>query len=71
MTAKLVFSSKLSDDELRHHLERGDTLAFKGLALKWQAVERQVERLGFADAYFVSQTKGPHGETIHVAPARG
>jgi hypothetical protein len=40
--------------------------------LQWigRRLERQVERLGFANEYFVSLTKGPRGELTKVTPAR-
>ncbi len=54
---KCVYTRLLSDDELRPHLERGDSIVFTGLAHEWEEVEQQVERLGFGDAYAVSRTR--------------
>jgi len=54
---KCVYTRLLSDAELRPHLERGDFIAFKGLGREWGEIERQVERLGFGDAYAVSRTR--------------
>ena len=61
---KCVYTRLLRDEELRPHLERRDTLVFKGTANAWQEIERQVERLGFGDAYAVSRTRraGATGE---------
>jgi hypothetical protein len=61
---KCLYTRHLNDDELRPHLERRDTLVFKGTAITWQEIERQVERLGFEDEYAVSRTKrtGATGE---------
>ena len=61
---KCVYTRLLNDDELRPHLERGDTVVFKGTAKAWHEIERQVERLGFGDAYAVSRTRraGATGE---------
>ena len=56
---KHVYTRLLSDDELLAHLERGDSITFEGLALEWQQIERQVERLGFGDQYAVSRAKRP------------
>ena len=58
------WSGLLSDEELRPHLERGDTVIFKGTAKAWHEIERQVERIGFGDAYAVSRTRraGASGE---------
>jgi hypothetical protein len=67
VTPRQKFDDLLSDEELRVRLESGDTLVFLGKRLG--ALERQVERLGFADRYFVSMTKGPHGETTRLTPA--
>ena len=61
---KCVYTRLLGDEELRPHLERRDTVVFKGTANAWQEIERQVERLGFGDAYVVSRTSkaGATGE---------
>jgi hypothetical protein len=61
---KQVYTRLLSDDELRPHLERVDTILFKGTPKAWHVVERQVERLGFGDEYAVSRTSnaGASGE---------
>jgi hypothetical protein len=71
---KCVYTRPLSDEELRPHLERGDTVAFKGVGREWEEIERQVERLGFGDAYAVSRTRraGGAGEeaTVRVSPVR-
>jgi len=53
---KCVYTRLLTDDELRAHLERGESIGFKGPAPHWQAIEEQIERLGFGDAYAVSRT---------------
>jgi len=55
---------------MRSHLERGNTLLFEGLAGEWQTVERQIERLGFGEQYFVSLIKGRGGDLTKVMPVR-
>jgi hypothetical protein len=70
MSARHTLNYILSDDQMRAHLESGDSLVFEELGRDWQRLERQVERLGFANEYFVSLTKGPRGELTKVAPAR-
>ncbi len=71
---KHTYDRLLSDDELRPHLERGDTVLFKGIPKAWPDIERQVERLGFGDDYAVSRTSktGPAGEqhVTRVTPVR-
>jgi hypothetical protein len=71
---KCVYTRLLSDEDLRPHLERGDSVAFKGLGGEWEDVERQVERLGFGDTYAVCRTKkpGPPSEesSVRVVPLR-
>jgi hypothetical protein len=62
-SAELSYSRLLQDQELREHLEHGDTLFFPGLGREWQRVERQVERLGFGELYIVSQRGSPPGYT--------
>ena len=71
---KCVYTRLLGDEELRAHLERGDSLVFEGLSVPWQEIERQVERLGFGDGYGVSRGKSPRtqaeSERIRVSPLR-
>jgi hypothetical protein len=71
---KCVYTRLLSDDELRSHLERGDSLVFDGLAQEWHEIEHQVERLGFGDSYGVSRGRSPkrqgEPERIRVSPLR-
>jgi hypothetical protein len=63
MAAHIICTSQLGDDELRAHLERRDTLLFRGLGREWQQIEKQVERLGFGDLYVVSQRGSRTGDT--------
>ena len=70
MAAKQTFSYILSDDQMRSHLQNGNTLLFEGLADDWEAVERQIERLGFGDTYLVSLVKGRGGDLTKVMPVR-
>ncbi len=69
---KHVYTRLLSDDELRPHLERGDSVAFTGLAKAWQEIESQVERLGFGTHYAVSRARkaaaAGEQEVIRVSP---
>ena len=71
---KYVYDRLLSDDELRPHLERGDSVVFSGIAKAWQEIERQVERLGFGDNYAVSLTKragtARERDVTRVSPVR-
>ena len=69
---KHVYTRLLSDDELRSHLQRGDTVLFQGTPKAWQDIERQVERLGFGDEYAVSRTSGAaHDQDVtRVTPLR-
>jgi hypothetical protein len=71
---KCVYTRLLSDDELRSHLERGDSLVFQGLTEGWQQIEAQVERLGFGNGYGVSRGKSQktqgESERIRVSPLR-
>ncbi len=55
MAAHVIYTRPLEDEELRAHLERRETIVFKGLGREWQHIERQVERLGFGEVYIVSQ----------------
>jgi len=68
MTTRLDCTCLLRDEELSDHLRKGHTLLFKGLGNEWQEIERQVERLGFGEAYFVSQLEG-HESSTKLSPA--
>ena len=57
---KCVYFRPLRDEELRHHLENGDMITFTDAVKNWEAIERQVERLGFEDAYAVSRSSKPY-----------
>jgi hypothetical protein len=63
---KRVYTKPLPDQELRRQLETKDIVLFVGPSLKWQAVERQVERLGFGDSYIVSCTKRPNATASKI-----
>ena len=69
---KHTYDRPLSDAELRPHLERGDTVVFKGIPKAWHEIERQVERVGFGDDYAVSRTRGAAREqdVTRVSPVR-
>lgn len=70
-----VYTRLLSDEELRPHLERGDSVVFKETAKDWQLIEHQIEQLGFGDDYAVSRTwrRGLTGgeDLTRVNPVRG
>jgi hypothetical protein len=55
------YTRPLSDNELRSELEARDTICLMGEEISWQQIERQVERLGFGEAYIVSSTQRPQG----------
>ena len=71
---KCVYFRPLRDEELRHHLENGDMITFTDAVKNWEAIERQVERLGFEDAYAVSRSSKPYFAGLHhhirVSPLR-
>jgi hypothetical protein len=68
MRAETIYTRLLNDQEMSAHLEKEDTLFFKGLGREWQQIERQVERLGFGERYDVSQTTGPRESSTKVRP---
>ena len=68
MSARHTYNSLLPSDQLRRHLENRDTLTFDGLVDEWQGIERQVERLGFGDAYIGIVTNAPRGNFARVSP---
>jgi len=60
----VIYTSLVPDEVLRPHLERQDTVVFRGLVREWQQIERQVERLGFGEGYVVSQRSANGGSTV-------
>ncbi len=68
MSAK-TFGCLLSDEQMRLQLDSGTTLVFEKTAANWQDLERQIERLGFGEKYFVTRTRGARGERTRVVPA--
>ena len=56
---KCDYTHPISDQELRSHLERGDTITFSDAVKDWEQIERQVERLGFGSDYAVSRSTRP------------
>jgi hypothetical protein len=69
MAAKFIQSGILSDDHMRSHLASGKGLVFEGFPGQWKVIEHQVKRLGFGNNYFVTRTRGRHGDLIRVTPA--
>ncbi len=65
MAAHIICTSRLEDEQMRMHLEKQETLLFRGLGREWQKIERQVERLGFGETYVVSQ-RGPRSNDTKV-----
>ena len=63
-----TYTRPLSDEELRRHLDANDTVVFKDAPVRWQEIERQVERLGFGERFIVSSTKGKHGRACKIRP---
>jgi hypothetical protein len=55
---------------MRIYLEGGAVILFQGIGNDWQAVERQIERLGFGDFYVVTRTRGRRGNLTKVSPLR-
>jgi hypothetical protein len=68
VNSKIDYCSLLRDDELAAHLLGGHTVVFRGLGKEWHQIEKQVERLGFGDTYFVSQVAGRE-QSIKISPA--
>ncbi len=61
----------LTDEEMRSELEARHVVYIVDQRLRFQEVERQVERLGFGDAYIVSATQRPNAgvANIRLTPA--
>lgn len=65
----IIYTGLIPDEQMRAHLEKQETLIFKGLTREWQDIERQVERLGFGDLFVVSQRASNGGSTKVSAEA--
>ncbi len=63
---KRTHEHRLSDEALRLELEARDTISFEGGQVALREIEQQVERLGFGEAYIVSATKQPQGNTATI-----
>ncbi len=63
-----TYTRLLSEEELRRHLEARDTVILRDCPVRWQELEREVERLGFGDLFVVSSTKGERGQTCKIRP---
>jgi len=63
MGVEAIYTRLLNDQEMSAHLEKKDTLLFKGLGHEWQQVERQLERLGFGDRYVASKVSAGQSST--------
>lgn len=63
---KRIYTKPLADQELRRQLEANHMVLFVGPSLKWQSVERQVERLGFGESYIVSCTRRPNATASKI-----
>lgn len=63
VSSDVTYTRLLEDQEMRAHLEERDMLLFEGLGRQWQRIERQIERLGFAELYVVSQRGSRPGST--------
>jgi hypothetical protein len=66
-----TYNRPLSEDELLGHLRShdDDRIVLRVPGLRWQEIERQVERLGYGDLFLVSSTKGCHGECCRIDPS--
>jgi len=65
-----TYKKPLTDDELRRELESRATVCFEWTSIRWQDIERQVERLGFGDSYIVgtTQRKGNASSRVSLKP---
>ena len=63
-----TYTRALSETELLQHLRSQDELLLRAPGLRWQEVERQIERLGFGDRFFVSALTSARGDFCKVTP---
>ena len=63
-----LYSTPLTDEELLKHLGAGDNLVLRVPGLRWQDVERQIERLGFGESFLVAETQSSRGRCCRVEP---
>jgi hypothetical protein len=63
-----TYTRPLNDQELAKHLSAQDQLVLRVPGLRWQDVERQVDRLGFGESFLVAETKGSRGHCCRIEP---
>lgn len=63
-----TYTRPLTDEELLPHLRAQDQLVLRVPGLRWQEVERQVERLGFEDSFVVAETESSRGKCCRIEP---
>jgi hypothetical protein len=66
---QVTYKRSLTDQELVQHLLAQDHVVLKVPGLRWQEVERQVERLGFGESFVVAETRSSRGQSCRIAPA--
>jgi hypothetical protein len=66
--AETSFDNLLSDEEMRSRLMGRETLFFRQLGSQWQEIEKQIDRLGFGESYFVTQLSARRGQFTKVTP---
>jgi hypothetical protein len=64
------YTRPLNDKELAGHLIAQDQIILRVPVLRWQDVERQVDRLGFGESFLVSETKSSRGQCCRIEPVR-
>ena len=64
-----AYTRPLTDEELLRHLRSRDRVVIRVPGLRWQDIERHVERLGFGDLFLVSAASGKRGECCKIDPA--
>lgn len=71
MKARPTHNAPLSDEELSRLLSGQGEVLLNGSEKVWREVERQVERLGFGEAFLVSFRLAARGGVIRISPAPG
>jgi len=65
-----TYTRPLNEAELIAHLHAEDKVLIKVNGIRWQAIERQIENLGFGDRFFVSAMTSKRGESCKIEPCQ-
>lgn len=70
MHMEYTYTRLLTDKELQGHLDAKHSIVLVGVSTGLQQLERQIDRLGCSDDYFVSFTTGKNVNRFKIRPRK-